>query len=399
MSARGRRLALVALAALAGGARAPAEPAADLVVTIERPTPFAPVIGQVDVEAVVSGPAEVARVDFLVDGVRWGEAKTPPYRFTVDVGNDNAEHLFQVVAYSSSGATDVAEVRTPKFRVDEEVAVTLQQLYATVTCDGVRVGDLARGDFVLEEGGREQEIVTFGSGEVPYTAIVLLDASESMRGEQLDNARRGVRAFLGGMRPLDEGKLIVFSDRPRLKTPFSNLPELLTAGLGRIEAAGGSAVNDHLYLALRQLEPRQGRRLVVLLSDGEDAHSVLDATVLLDTVRRSQALIYWLRLTSLSAAAMERATFNSTWRSPETNRAEIARLVEAIADSGGRIEPVSSPEQIEPAFRGLLGELGDQYAIGFYPRDRRGDGRWRKVEISVKRPGCKARSRAGFLDL
>jgi Ca-activated chloride channel family protein len=398
-----RRLSLV-LVALVGlvlpvaGGRLRAAAAGDPVVTIERPDAFTPVSGEVEVEAVVRAAEPVARVTFLVDGVQWGEETEPPYRLTVDVGGDNVEHLFQVVAYAASGATGVAEVRTPKYRSDEEVAVTLQQLYATVTCGGERVRDLGRSDFELREGGRRQEIVTFGSGEIPYTAIVLVDASESMSGAKIENARRGARAFFGGMRELDEGKLIVFSDRTRASTPFSNLRELLTAGLGRIRAAGGSAVNDHLYLALRQLEPRHGRRLVVLLSDGQDAHSVLDATVLLDTVRRSQALIYWLRLTTPNASAHDGSTFMSIWRSPETNRAEVARLVEAVVDSGGRIEPVVAPTEIEPAFRGILDELADQYALGFYPSDRRGDGRWRKVEISIRRAGCKVRSRAGFLD-
>jgi VWFA-related protein len=385
-------LAILALALVAARA------ADDVVVTIERPTPFSPTSGEVEVEAVIGGTAHIVRVDFLVDGVHWGGVNAPPYRLVVDVGQENAEHLFQAVAYTDSGATAVAEVRTPRFRVDDEVAVTLQQLYATVTCGGERVADLGPDEFRLEEEGRPQRIVTFGAGEVPYTAIVLLDASESMRGAKLDNAKRGVLAFLEGMRPLDEGKLIVFSDHPRVVTPFSSLPELLTAALGRLRATGGSAVNDYLYLALRQLEPRQGRRLVILLSDGEDAHSVLDTSVLLDTVRRSQALIYWLRLTSQGGAAMERNTFQSIWRSPEENRFELGRLVEAVLESGGRIEPIVSPGQIESAFAGILDELSEQYALGFYPQGRLGDGRWRKVELSVQRPGCRVRSRAGFLD-
>jgi Ca-activated chloride channel family protein len=404
-----RRFAgLLALALLlgtpTGGADAAAEadtPGAplDLQVMIDRPTSFQPVSGTVEIEAAVVGSVPVARVDFFVDGVRRGDLASPPWTLSVDVGYENEEHLFKVVAVAADGRSSAAEVRTPSYHVDEEVAVTLQQLYATVTCGGERVRGLTQDDFVLEERGRRQSIVTFGSGEVPYTAIVLLDASESMAGDKLENARRGVRAFLGGMRALDEGKLIAFSDRPRVTTPFSSLPELLTASLDELTATGGSAVHDHLYLALRQLEPRQGRRLVVLLSDGEDAHSVLDSSVLLDTVRRSQALIYWLRLTTLSDLQLEVNTFLSIWRSPEQNRTGIAHLVEAVADSGGRIEPVRTSEQIESAFRGILGELADQYAIGFYPQNRRSDDRWRKVEISVRRPGCKVRSRAGFLDL
>jgi VWFA-related protein len=404
--ATGRPLAALLVLALllapgGGGSGAFAQSGAglDLQVMVDQPTPFQPVSGEVEIEAAVVGSAAVTRVEFFVDGVLRGGLTSPPWKLPVDVGYENEEHLFRVVATAADGRSAAAEVRTPSIHVDEEVAVTLQQLYATVTCGGERVRGLTRDDFVLEERGRRQQIVTFASGEVPYTGIVLLDASESMAGDKLDNARRGVRAFLEGMRPLDEGKLVAFSDRPRVTTPFSKLPEPLTASLDRLTATGGSAVYDHLYLALRQLEPRQGRRLVVLLSDGEDAHSVLDGSVLLDTVRRSQALIYWLRLTTLSDLELQKNTFLSVWRSPDQNRTGTAQLVEAVVDSGGRIEPIRTAEQIESAFHGILGELADQYAIGFYPQDRRGDDRWRPVEISVRRAGCEVRSRAGFLDL
>jgi len=399
MSGRRRLAAGLLLAALAPLLASLAAQKGRFAVTIETPTHLAPVSGEVEIRAVVGGDVPIERVDFLVDGVRWGEARSEPYEIKVDVGEENAEHLFQVVAFARSGETAIAEVVTPKYRVDEEFAVTLQQLYTTVTCGGERVGDLGQSAFHLEEHGQEQEIVTFGAGEIPYTAIVLLDASESMFGRKLDNARRGVRTFLDGMRRLDEGKLMVFSDRLRSTTAFSGVPELLTVGLDRIEAQGGSAVFDTLYLALRQLEPRQGRRIVVLLSDGEDVHSVLDSSVLLDTVRRSQALIYWLRLSVARDGTFQQRSFASTWRDRWQNDVETNRLEQAVLESGGRIDEVTAPEQIEPAFRAILAELGEQYAIGFYPRNLRGNGKWRPVELSVRRQGCEVRSRGGFLDL
>jgi Ca-activated chloride channel family protein len=385
---------LLAGVALSASAQTP-----PVVVTLESPSPFAPATGAIEIEAVVGSDEPIVRVDFLVDGVKWGEVTEPPYRMTVDVGTDNVEHFIQVIAFAASGETGLAEVSTPAFRSDHEVAVTLQQIYATVTCDGQRISTLKQGDFRLAEAGRSQEIVTFGSGDVPFTAIVLLDASKSMTGPKLANARRGVRAFLGGMRRLDEGKLMVFSDRLRSATPFSGLAELLTGGLDQIRADGGTAVYDHLYRSLRQLERRQGRRLVVVLSDGLDANSVLDTSVLLDTVRRSQALVYWLRLTDEETTRVRISGYHTAWRGVEENRLETERFEASVTESGGRIEEIRSPGQIEPAFREILAELREQYALGFYPGNRRHDGAWRPIEISVGREDCEVRSRGGFLDL
>ncbi len=78
------------------------------------------------------------------------------------------------------------------------------------------------------------------------------------------------------MRELDESKVTVFSDVIQNTTPFSGNPEVLTAGLTSALGHGGTAINDNLYVALKLLESRQGRRLVVLLSDGINSHSTLD---------------------------------------------------------------------------------------------------------------------------
>ncbi len=185
----------------------------------------------------------------------WSASSTkPPYRLRLDLGDDVAEHRIQVIAYGVSGATGTTELVTPPLRVDDEVSVNLQQLYVTVSRRGERVLDLAREEFQIFDENRRQDLVTFARGDIPLTALVLLDASTSMTGRNLQAALSGAEAFFTGMRPLDEGRLLVFSDRILHTTPFTTFPEVLTAGLGRVEADGGTAINDHLYLALKQLE-------------------------------------------------------------------------------------------------------------------------------------------------
>jgi len=391
----------VAAAFLAGLVLAPAAARPEIAVSLDRPDPFAPAHGLVLVEAVVAADEEIERVAFYLDGVVMGELESEPWRLEIDAGEENREHRFQVVAYGVSGATGSTGLTTPGYRVDEEVSVTLQQLYVTVSRDGQRVPDLGRDDFAVFDEGARQRLVTFSGGDVPFTALVLLDSSVSMRGGKLRSALSGAETFFTGMRPLDEGKLLVFSDRILHATPFSTYPQVLTAGLSRIEARGGTALNDHLYLAMKQLETRQGRRVVVMLTDGVDSHSVLRMADVLRSARRSQALIYWLRMPYLEGAAGtgdELPGIASPWRSSEEYQREFQLLRSTVEESGGRVQLLASMDEIGAAFAGILAELREQYVLGFYPERPHHDGRWRRLRVRLRPPGVEVRCREGYVD-
>ena len=388
------------VAALLLTAPVPAFGESNISVSLDSPDPFAPASGVVAIEAVVVAEEAIERVAFYVDGVIVGELEEPPYRLETDVGQANVEHRFQVVAYGASGATGSGSLTTPAVRVDEVVSITLQQLYVTVTADGARIEDLTRDDFAVYDEGARQQIVTFARGDVPFTAAVLLDSSVSMEGHKLRSALAGAEAFFHGMQRLDEGKLLVFSDRILHSTPFTTFPDVLTAGLSRVRALGGTALNDHLYLALKQLEGRQGRRVVVLLSDGVDSHSVLQMSEVAANARRSQALIYWLQLPyrDTAEADAELPDISSSWRSSEEYHREHQALKRTVEESGGRVELLSSLAEITPAFAGIIAELRQQYVIGFYPERARHDGSWRRISVRVRSPGAEVRCREGYVD-
>jgi Ca-activated chloride channel family protein len=381
--------AAVALAVLA--ARAGAAPPA---VRLVKPAADQVVFGEVEMVADVSGASAPARVEFIVDGVSAGVVTRPPWRLLVDVGQDNVEHEFRVVVEAGAGERASAALRTPRVAVDPEVEVTLQQRYVTATAGGEPVHDLRRSDFVVTDEGRSQQLVTFARGDIPFTAVLLVDASSSMTGGRLGAALGGARAFADLMKPLDETKLLLFSDRLRSASPFTSFPEILTAGLESVTALGGTALNDALYVGLSRLEERQGRRVAVVLSDGVDAHSVLDMSRVLPVARRSGALIYWIR----TSGAGRQSRQTSFWRDAKAHDAEFEQLREAVTASGGRVIDAPSPEGIGDVFRSVVRELHDHYVLGYYPSHRRGDGRWHKVRVEVTRPGVAVRTSAGYLD-
>lgn len=371
-----------------------ARPAPGIEVVILQPSSLEPVFGEVVVDVEVHAPHEVAQVELLVDGQVVDSRTEPPWRFTVDVGQDNVEHRFEVHAYDADGAMGRSAITTPPIRIDEELRVELQQLYVTASWETGRVLDLPQSDFRVLDNGVEQKLVTFSRGDVPLTAILLLDASESMRGERFEAALRGAKAFASEMRPLDEAALLLFSDQLLRATPFTNDASELLAPLAGLEPGGNTAINDHLYLALKLLDARQGRRAVVLLSDGADLHSVLEMEEVGWKARRSQALVYWIRLEEKGASS----SFSTAWRNVEGNQRELAELERAVGESGGRIVAVASIGEIEPAFREILRELREQYVLGYYPSDTRDDGSWHEVEVGVRRPGVEVRVREGYVD-
>jgi Ca-activated chloride channel family protein len=387
--------ALLGLVALADA------PASGPVVVFTSPQAGLAAFDQVTIDVEVTGGEPVRRVVIFLDDRQVGTLTRVPYRTVVDFGQANVEHTLRAVAHFASGSTGEATMVTPKIRVDQEVTFALQQLYVSVRKDGHRVLDLARDDFKVLDDGEEQEIRAFARGDIPLAAVVLLDASLSMRGERLRTALAGAQAFFSDMRPLDEGKLLVYCDHTVHATPFTNVPEVLRAGLGDIDAHGGTALNDHLYLALKLLEERQGRRVVVLLSDGVDSHSVLSMEDVLVKARQSQALIYWIRLADEQAevpTGEDLPPLFTAWHDKEWYWQQFRLLKRTVEESGGGLTTVNRLGEIDGAFHGIMRELREQYVLGYYPSTRRSDGRWRKVKVKVNRSGVDVLTREGYLD-
>jgi Ca-activated chloride channel family protein len=361
-------------------------------VFIDRPTFLEPALGEVEVVARVESTDPVRRVGLFVDGRPQAILDTPPFRWVVEVGEKNEEHTFKVVATRHDGETAEAVVATPRIQIDDLVDLELQQLYVTVTKGGRVVEDLTREVFAIEDRRDLQEIVTFERGDVPLTVVVLLDVSESMSGTDLDLALSSCHAFVGDLQPLDRAMLLMFSDRIVRSTEFTGFRDVLTTALTNINAYGATALNDHLYVGLKQLERRQGRRVVLLLSDGVDSASALGMKDVLQYAESSPSLVYWLRLPSPGAE------ISSAWRDVDGYRQELAALEDLVNRSGGRILDLTGMADAEAAFAAVLEELRGQYVLGYYPTNRADDGSWHPVKVEVTGHGFKARTRKGYID-
>lgn len=388
------RARFAAVAALAALVLPPAAAAID--VFLRSPRPGAPVFGEVALEADVLSAEPVARLIFRVDGEVAAELTEPPWRATADVGQDNRSHTFEVTVVDAAGDSATARVETPPFTVGMELDLGLQQLYVTVTRGGERVLDVPREDFTILDQGEPQELVTFERGDAPLTAALVVDASVSMEGAPLDAALAGAGAFVREMMPLDEAALLLASDRILHRTPFTGDPAAVVDALERVEAQGGTALNDALYTALNLLDQHEGRRVVVLLSDGVDIESVLSVREVRWKAERSQAVIYWIRLHDPDAPPVVART--SAWRDPEGHRTERDGLAELVSRTGGRVVDLARIEDAPRAFREILAELREQYVLGYYPSVDLDDGHWHRIRVRVDGFGLAVRTREGYVD-
>lgn len=362
-------------------------------VQIMSPTADQPIFGRTEVQAAVSSTEQVTKVEIFVNGKLVGTATQAPWTVAFEAGDQNIKREIKAVVHGASGATATHTVVTNPVHIDDQLDLRLQQLFVTVTRGQNRTLDLDEGDFKIYDNGKPQQIITFGRGELPLTAVLLLDTSESMQGERIKAARRGATTFLNGLKDVDEASVVLFSDRLLRATPFVSDKKPLFRALEETEATGGTAVNDFLYMSLKLLEPRVGRRVVILLSDGSDVHSVVPMSEVLWKARTGQAMIYWIQLDE-----NKHKPYVSSWRSVEENNEEYKTLIKTVEESGGRIEKISNVNELEGAFQAILHELREQYVLGYYPNDLKKDGRWHEVKVNVQRSGVKARTRDGYLD-
>jgi len=223
---------------------------------------------------------------------------------------------------------------------------------------------------------------------------LLRGVDELLEREPLRAAIEGARTFASGMLKLDEAMLLLFSDQVIHSSPFTDEASVLVRGLTGAEAGGGSAINDNLYLALQLLEERQGRRVVILLSDGLDVESLLPAADVLEFGRHSQAMVYWIRIATEPFEMRHR----SAWRDLESHSEEISRLQELVTSSGGRRIDIPTVAEASIAFSGILQELRQQYVLGYYPRKSKHNGAWREIELKSARNGVDLRTRSGYYD-
>ena len=262
----------------------------------------------------------------------------------------------------------------------------VQVTVAVTDADGRLITGLTKDDFQVFEDGNRQDITQFTDQRVPVSLGVLLDASDSMRGQPIVDARGALDRFVGDLLLVeDEAMVATFNHRPRLAAPWTMPPSKTRNSLASLQPSGGTAIYDALASTSKLFDQRNHvRAAMVLISDGADTasdHSLIQA---LEDIRRSDALVYAIAIDSVDAR-------ESTRVNPEALR-EITSL------TGGYTEVVRMASDLGPATARIADELNKQYTLG-YSSSRPPDGTWRAIRVRVRDGQYTARARRGYYAL
>ncbi|HKN47164.1 MAG TPA: VWA domain-containing protein, partial [Candidatus Polarisedimenticolia bacterium] len=324
--------------------------------------------GLIDLVARAACPrdATIDEVTFVVDGRIAGRSARPPYRATWDSGGSFGAHLIEARLGDAQGRAARAVLMTPGAALTEAVRVSstpldLVELSVTVADESGRfVHGLTRDDFVVEEDGREKRIESVLPETRPLSAAVLVDVSDSTT-DLWSPLRRAAPAFAGTLGPEDAAKVIAFSGSAYLVQEFTRDPGAIASSLERFRHwGGGTSLYDTLASAGVELAwGRGGRQAIVVLTDGIDTLSRIDAPRLRDYLRRTDVTIETFLLQPPGTTA-----------TPGYLR--FKHDMETLSrETGGSLRVVADLDRIEEAFRDLGGELQNRTHLTYHS-DRAG---------------------------
>lgn len=259
------------------------------------------------------------------------------------------------------------------------------EVTATVTDGSGRlVGGLTAADFEVYEDGDLQPVTFFTGDRIPLSLGLLLDVSDSMRGQPIVDARAAVGHFVGDLLDIrDEAFLGAFNHVPLSATEWTQPPGALRSALDDRQPTGGTAIYDAIASSLDSFSMRRnGRAALVVISDGADTASDLTVRQLQERLRRIDAFVYAI---AIDAESTQR---RSTRVNPEALR-------QLTAPTGGYTEVVRSAAELPDATGRIALELNAQYTIG-YVAPRPPDGKWRTIRVRATGPGLITRSRRGY---
>jgi Ca-activated chloride channel family protein len=359
------------------------EAAQEAGLQIVSPPDGSYVSDRITLEARIMPPerrAEVTDVTFYADAMlvcRTADAERP--RCAWDAGATVRAHQIRVVATLKNGARLVATRRTREIDVNEAVRVQVVQLNALVSDRSGRfVSGLQPSQFRVLEDGKPQKILHFAAEEAPLEIVVAMDISGSM-GIALDDLKAAVRQFLLKLKPADQLTLVAFNEEMFVLAQRENDPAKLSAAVDRLTTWGGTTLYDAIIRSVELLSRQQGRRSLVVFSDGEDQSSQATFAVVDRALRGSDATLFMVAL------------------GRGRDQADLRETLDALAQpTGGRAIFAEKPSELDEAFAELLNELTHQYLIGFESTNPGKDGAWRRLEIDVPGTSHRVRARQGY---
>jgi VWFA-related protein len=301
------------------------------------------------------------------------------YLITYSPVNQTADGAWRRIALATSDASH--QIRTRAGYFAPKPPPVRPSLEFTVTDEHRQFVDLALDDLVVLEDGTPQHVDAFQEAVAPVSVVLALDASGSMA-RVVDEVKAAALSFVKALRPEDALGVLMFSDRSEFTHDFTTERQQSIAAVNTYTASGGTALYDGLTDALMRLKRTDGRKVVVLLSDGRDEDnpgtgpgSVRTQEELFSALHETDAVIYTIGL------------------GPRVDGALLERLA---AKSGGLAYFPEDVSTLRENYARVIEGLRRRYVVGYTSTNAARDGGWRAVEIRTRQPEVTVWSRGGY---
>lgn len=251
----------------------------------------------------------------------------------------------------------------------------------TITDEAHQFRDVAIEDLEVDEGGVAQTLETFEEAATPVSIILALDASGSMK-PSVDAARKAAASFVDALRPEDRLSVLLFADAARVAHDLGTNRAASHAAIAEYRAAGGTALYDAVGDSLDVLKRVEGRRVIVVVTDGRDENNPGTAP---GSVRTFDHIL-------LASREVDAVVFG-IGLGPTVDRAVLERLAAA---SGGEALFPEDAAQLEAEYQRVLQNLRRRWIVSYTSTNSARDGAWRPVTIRTKDGKAVVHSRGGY---
>jgi Ca-activated chloride channel family protein len=267
------------------------------------------------------------------------------------------------------------------------VDVKLVSIFVNVTDkNGALVGGLTKDDFAIYEDGRPQQIAVFEKqSELPLNLTLAIDTSGSVHKDMSEEAAAARRFAHAILRPQDQMSVLQFATNVRELQPFTNKPALIDRALGELHSDFATALYDAICLGAEKLGGKEGRKVLVVISDGDDTAKNSTYAQALEAALRNEVMIYSIIDVPIEASAGR-------------DLGGEHALITIAEQTGGKYFYVSDGG-LDKTFAKVSDDLRTQYLIGYYPRHQAPGTNFHRLTVTIPRAAAEefnVRNKTGY---
>ena len=283
-------------------------------------------------------------------------------------------------ALAAAMSISLVAQQPPTFKGGTQVV----SIFATVTDPQKRlVSSLTQEDFSIFDNEKPQPVVYFDNSIHPINVVVMLDTSGSMT-LTIDLLKQAAEQFLIRLLPDDKARVGAFNDKIQFNAKWSNNRDQLITDVKDLDYGNGTRLWDAVGASLDELKGIDGRKVILVFTDGDDTESRMRLGTVIDRARAEEVMIY--------AIGLESIYFNGQQKVRTRPDGGLRKIAD---ETGGGYFELTKASELASTFTKVAQELHSQYVIGFAPAQL--DNKVHKLAVKMKQPGMTAQARRSYL--